>query len=138
MAAHARAGYPEECCGLLTGPREAPLTISLAHPCRNVLFRTHRARNGYLLDFRDLARVESEASALGGRVAGVFHSHVEAGAHFSAEDRRLSLIEDRAPSFADWLQIVLDVRADVLGDTRIYRWDAASNEFREIGWVLRA
>ena len=136
MAAHARAAYPEECCGLLTGSSEAPLFIAGAHPCRNVLGRGVGARTAYLLDFRDLEGVERDSRALDRHIAGAFHSHVEAGAQFSEVDRRLALLEDGVPAFPSWIQVVLDVRSDGVHDTRIYLWDAASNEFREIGWKL--
>jgi proteasome lid subunit RPN8/RPN11 len=139
MAAHARAAYPEECCGLLTGREEGALAG--AHPCRNLQNQYHErfpeeyprdARTAYLLDYRDLERVDAQARGRGERVRGIFHSHVDVGAYFSEEDVRVALMGGEEPAFADFVHIVLDARADGVRGGKAFRWDPSLRAFREV------
>src|SRR5262249_55568494 len=133
--------YPEECCGLLTGPAERSEAVSAAHPCRNLQNVYHQrfpdeyprdARTAYLLDYRDLERTEEEAGARGERLVGIFHSHVDVGAYFSAEDKRVALLGADEPAFADFTHIVLDVQKDGVRGGKAFVWDAATRDFAEI------
>jgi adenylyltransferase/sulfurtransferase len=141
MVAHARAAYPEECCGLLVGPPHRAGVLTRAAPCRNLQNLYHQrfpedyprdARTAYLLDFRDLERTEEEAVARGERVAGIFHSHVDVGAYFSDEDRRVALLGGEEPTFPDFVHIVIDARAGDVRGARAYRWDPAARDFGEV------
>jgi proteasome lid subunit RPN8/RPN11 len=149
MAAHARAAYADECCGLLIAPAEAARGKELvrAIPCRNLQNQYHArfpeeyprdARTAYLLDPRELARADDEARARGERVAGIFHSHIDVGAYFSEEDVRVALMGGDEPAFADFVHIVLDARRDEDGSgprvhgARAFAWDATAHAFREL------
>jgi proteasome lid subunit RPN8/RPN11 len=140
MAAHARAAYPDECCGLLTAPAGRPREILAAHPCRNLQNDYHArfpdeyprdARTAYLLDYRDLERVAGEAETRGERLVGIFHSHIDVGAYFSAEDERVALMGGDTPAFPEFTHIVLDTRAGGVHGGKAFRWDEAARAFVE-------
>jgi adenylyltransferase/sulfurtransferase len=88
---HADEGYPEEVCGLVLGARGAP---DEARRCDNRQNALHAedpahfprdARTAYNLGAKDLfflARSLDSARP----VQIIYHSHVEVGAYFSAED----------------------------------------------------
>ena len=93
--AHGRETYPEEGCGVLSGPIGAGETLDGVHPVPNILNRMHHedperyprnAANGYLMDPAEMMRLEKRFSAEGRRIKVIFHSHVDVGAYFSEED----------------------------------------------------
>jgi len=145
MAEHARAAYPEECCGLVTSKTTTPLALTAAFPCANLQNKYHAldpeefprdATNAYLLDPRELAKLEEKAEAVGERVAGNFHSHPEVGAYFSAEDKKVALMGGDEPAFGDFLHLVIDARkgeggAVVVPVAKAFVWDASAKDFVE-------
>lgn len=89
MVAHARATYPDECCGAMLGAIENGLKIvRLALPLRNAYEGERRAR--YELHPEDLLRADREARARGMDLIGIYHSHPDCGAYFSETDLRNS------------------------------------------------
>ena len=85
MRAHARAGAPQEVCGLLAGRREGSAhVVAHAFPIRNA---HPRPVAEYLLDpeeqLRTTLRVEDE---LGLEVVGFYHSHPAGPPRLSATD----------------------------------------------------
>jgi proteasome lid subunit RPN8/RPN11 len=94
LRAHARETWPEECCGLVTGP--APGRYQALHRCRNEMTRLHRqdpdshprdGRHAFYMNELDYLRVRDEARARGEEVTAVYHSHVGAGVYFSELDQ---------------------------------------------------
>ena len=85
---HARAAYPEECCGILLGSPGSdaapPRTVQLAVPCRNAHQGDRRRR--FLIDYRDQLAAQKRARAEGLEILGFFHSHASGPAYFSATD----------------------------------------------------
>lgn len=145
MAAHARAAYPEECCGLLVG--DAADRITRAHPCRNLQNDLHArfpedyprdARTAYNLDAREIDRLDDEVRASGLRVRGIFHSHVEVGAYFSAEDRAAATLGGADPLYPDFVHVVLDARAGGVLGGRAFVWDGESADFVEVPLEVEA
>jgi proteasome lid subunit RPN8/RPN11 len=138
IALHAATEYPFEACGLLVG---ANGEITEAVPCVNHQNRYHAkfpdefprdARTAYFLDYRDVERVCDEARARGQALCGIFHSHIDCGAYFSAEDRVVALSGGDSPTFPDFVQIVVSVESRVIKAARAFRWDAASRDFVEV------
>ncbi|MBI3071298.1 MAG: M67 family metallopeptidase [Deltaproteobacteria bacterium] len=138
ITAHAVAEYPFEACGLLVGVGDA---IAEAVPCINHQNRYHAklpdefprdAATAYFLDYRDIERVAEEARARGQALRGIFHSHVDCGAYFSAEDRVVALSGGDAPTFPDFVQIVVSVESRVVKAARAFCWDAAVRDFVEV------
>lgn len=138
IAAHATAEYPFEACGLLVGQGDA---LAEAIPCVNHQNRYHMkfpdefprdARTAYFLDYRDIERASDEARARGQALRGIFHSHIDCDAYFSAEDRVVALSGGDAPTFPDFVQIVVSVESRVFKAARAFRWDATARDFLEV------
>lgn len=116
---HAELVYPEECCGLV-------LADGVVQPCRNVLGQegeerlgasTRTARDGYTLSFQDTLFLQrSLESSCPTRV--IYHSHPDAGAHFSQEDRARALLAGEPIYPVSYL--VVEVRGGRAVGARLY------------------
>jgi proteasome lid subunit RPN8/RPN11 len=124
---HVLESHPEECCGLLTGER--PGHFHAVHRCRNDMTRLHRqdpvayprgGESAFHMSELDYMRVQQEAEAVGERVTGVYHSHVEAGAYFSALDQEFALRE--LFPFPEVDHIVISVMEHAVKDVAVFRW----------------
>jgi len=102
--AHGAEGYPEEICGVLSGPAGEPERLAAAHPLPNIQTRLHgedperyprTAREGYVLDPREHMLLERKLGREGQAIRVIYHSHVDVGAYFSAEDQRQALWDGR-------------------------------------------
>jgi proteasome lid subunit RPN8/RPN11 len=127
MGSHARETLPEECCGLLVGP--GPGRFEEIHRCRNDMTLLHqRDRASYPRDGTrafhmseiDYARIQQYAEERGGRVTGVYHSHVEAGAYFSEMDQQF-VLQPLFP-FPDAEHFVLAVADRKVREVAAFRW----------------
>lgn len=138
--AHAADGYPEEVCGLLLGPR-GEARVDEARRCANAQNELHAqdpaafprdARTAYNLGARDLFFV---ARSLAGErpVKAIYHSHVDAGAYFSEEDRRAALAGGDEPAYpVAWL--VVDARREGSRGAKLFAWNGGSfDEVAEFG-----
>lgn len=114
MQAHAVETAPEECCGLLTGA--APGRFQTAHRCQNDMTKLHLqnpaeyprdGRRAFHMNEGDYLRVLTAAEAQGAMVTGVYHSHADAGAYFSAMDQ--SFAAGPAFPFPDAWHVVIPV-----------------------------
>lgn len=87
--------YPEEGCGVLSGPAEEGAGVDAFHPISNILNRVHEedperyprtGKDGYYMDPLELMKLEKSLIAEGRRIKVYVHSHVDVGAYFSEED----------------------------------------------------
>jgi proteasome lid subunit RPN8/RPN11 len=139
---HARATYPEECCGFLIGPRDSA-TIDEVRRCVNEQNRYHArdpehfprtAREAYYLGGKDLRYLlESFSSARPAKI--IYHSHPDVGAYFSAEDTRAAL--GREPDETAEPQypvdhIVIDAQADHIAGAKLFRWEQTQRAFIQV------
>ncbi|HVY36724.1 MAG TPA: Mov34/MPN/PAD-1 family protein [Polyangia bacterium] len=138
MYAHARRDYPNECCGIVFGPKGAPVA-DRAVPCANIQNQLHAedpvthardARTAYNLAAGDIFKLQK---SLRGETPAkiVYHSHVEVGAYFSDTDQAAAQM-DGEPSYPVEY-VVIDVRAGGVGGAIQFAWDAASHRYVEIG-----
>ncbi|HKI98136.1 MAG TPA: M67 family metallopeptidase [bacterium] len=97
--AHGASTYPEEGCGALSGPANGD-AVDGYHPIANILNQMHAedperyprtGANGYFMDPAEMMRLEKALAAEGRAVKVIFHSHVDVGAYFSAEDKTRAL-----------------------------------------------
>ncbi|MBI3280192.1 MAG: M67 family metallopeptidase [Acidobacteria bacterium] len=89
MVSHARAAYPNECCGAMLGAQDGELrVVTRAVPLENAFQGEQSAR--YELRSEDLLRADAEARRLGMDLIGIFHSHPDCDAYFSATDLKNS------------------------------------------------
>jgi len=112
MAEHARAAYPREGCGGMWG-RDADNEVLVLHAVAlpNRLAEQHPRR--YEVDPEHLLRADQAARDRGYRLAGIFHSHPDAPAHFSLTDLR---------NCCPWyLYVVLSVRGGTVTEARCWK-----------------
>jgi adenylyltransferase/sulfurtransferase len=127
--ADARARYPEEACGLLSGPRAAT-QVDTVRVCENQQNRLHQrdpkthprdARSAYSLGFRDLQFLDdSLAESSPQRVQIIYHSHCDVGAYFSQEDERAATFEGQLIYPVDYL--VIDCQKDGVRGAKLFRF----------------
>lgn len=131
---HARAEFPNECCGFILGQGESAELVV----CENQQDRYHAvdpetyprtAATAYTFGGKDLRRL---AASLDSDTPAtiVYHSHPRVGAYFSAEDAR-------AASSAGWPvdYLVVDCQEHEVREARLFRRreGAESDEHDEHG-----
>jgi proteasome lid subunit RPN8/RPN11 len=137
IAALCEADPAREVCGFVVR-RGAALEVV---PVENVADRYHAndpagfprtSRESYLMDPRAQLRLHRELEATGGELAAVYHSHVEAGAYFSAKDREDAAVDGvQLLPGADYL--VFGVRSGRVTEVKRFRFEAG--EFVEVPLV---
>jgi len=89
MVAHARATYPNECCGAMLGRVDnGDKIVQLALRLENAY--EGEQRNRYEVRPEDLLVAERRARREGLELVGIFHSHPDADAYFSETDLKNS------------------------------------------------
>ena len=141
--AHARREHPNECCGIVFGPKGSE-GADEARPCRNNQDDLHAAdpvanprdaRTAYNLGAGDLFKLSK--SLRGDEPAKiVYHSHVDVGradgAYFSETDQAAATM-DGEPSYDGVEYVVVDIRRDGVRCAAQFAWDADARSFVEIG-----
>jgi adenylyltransferase/sulfurtransferase len=132
---HARSGHPEEVCGLLLGPRGTPL-IDETRRCENRQNALHAedptrfprdARTAYNLGPKDLFFLDR--SLRGDRpVKIIYHSHVDVGAYFSAEDQAAATLDGDLLYPVDYL--VIDSQKDGVKGAKLFHF--TDGMFKEV------
>jgi proteasome lid subunit RPN8/RPN11 len=105
-------GYPNEACGLLTGPLlngESTGKITEARPCRNA----EASARTYTVDPKDMLGAMRAAEAAGDEIVGVWHSHTHTDAYPSPTD--VASAVDPA-----WIYVIVSLRDDA-PSLRAYR-----------------
>ena len=110
MVSHAEATFPKECCGVMVG---ADGLVQQAVPLLNTY--TGSQEDFFVMDPKDLHRVDREARERGLDVLGVFHSHPNCDAYFSKRD-----LEHSCPWFS---YVVLSVKNGRFDHANSYRPD---------------
>lgn len=131
---HLEFTYPSEGCGVLLRKDQGGWRVL---PMVNVYDRYHgkdpvrfprTSRTAYLFDPREWLRVLEEAERSGEQVACVFHSHIDAGAYFSAEDRIMAA-PDGDPLLPGVTYLVVAIDAGLATGATLFWWE--SGEFKE-------
>ncbi len=127
--AHAKAGYPEEVCGLILAGEEV-------RRCENRQNALHaedpvnfprNAGTAYNFAPKDLMFLDRFLRS--GRPAIIYHSHVNVGAYFSEEDVRAAAPDGELLYPVDYL--VIDAAApDRVGGCKLFRF--SDGKFNEI------
>ena len=89
VLAHARAGLPNEACGLLAGSLAAGRATAF-HPARN----SEASPLRYNVEPNDLVRITFAIDDAGQDLVAIFHSHTRSSAVPSASDRRTAMYPD--------------------------------------------
>ncbi len=89
VVGHAEAAYPNECCGALLGVCEnGAKLVKEAVELENAF--TGSRRNRYEVRPEDLLRADRAARDRGLDLIGIYHSHPDCDAYFSATDLKNS------------------------------------------------
>jgi proteasome lid subunit RPN8/RPN11 len=89
IAAHARAGYPHEVCGVMIGSaRDGVVRVARVMPVSNR--ETDRPAVRYQIAPEDLIDAQRVARGEGLDIVGYFHSHPDHPARPSETDRRIA------------------------------------------------
>ena len=90
MKAHAEAAYPNECVGAMLGKSASggEKFVDAAMPLENSAEGSQHAF--YRLSNEDLLAADKAARAQGRELIGIYHSHPDADAYFSATDLKNS------------------------------------------------
>lgn len=89
MVEHARAAYPNECCGAMLGSIDGDeKRVRVAVPLENAFAGAQNAR--YELRPEDLLEADRKAREQGMDLVGIFHSHPDCNAYFSETDLKNS------------------------------------------------
>ncbi|HEX9844325.1 MAG TPA: M67 family metallopeptidase [bacterium] len=134
--AHGAGTYPEEGCGVLSGPAGSA-AVDGYHPVPNILNRMHAedperyprtGSDGYFMDPAEMMRLEKALAREGRAVKVIFHSHVDVGAYFSQEDKTRALWAGE-PLLPGMVYLVCGVKARQ-PDGAILAWfDEAARDF---------
>jgi proteasome lid subunit RPN8/RPN11 len=89
MVAHAKATYPNECCGAMIGTIDGEVkTVRDSAALQNAFEGAQAAR--YELRPEDLLAADKAARSRGMDLIGIYHSHPDCGAYFSETDLKNS------------------------------------------------
>jgi proteasome lid subunit RPN8/RPN11 len=110
MVSHVESTFPKEGCGLMIG---SDGVVQEAVPVPNSY--TGPQEDFFVIDPKDLHRVDQESRQRGLDVLGVFHSHPDCDAYFSKRD-----LEHSCPWFS---YVVLSIKKGRFDHANSYRPD---------------
>jgi [CysO sulfur-carrier protein]-S-L-cysteine hydrolase len=132
IAEHAERDYPVEACGVvLGGPDDGALARVV--PLKNTQDRYHQrdpiafprtGKDAFRLDELERMRMLDDASSEGLVERILYHSHCDAGAYFSPEDRAMA-VQDGQELMPGVVHVVISVRGGVRKDAAAFRWDGS-------------
>lgn len=136
---HAERDYPSEACGIIAGRPHAP-GLERVCPLRNVQDRYHArdpvryprtSREAFRVDELERLRLLEQLDGDGLVERVVYHSHCDAGAYFSPEDRALAVLEgiELLPGV---VHLVVSVREGCARDAAAFAYDPATSRFLEV------
>ncbi len=135
---HAREEFPRECCGWLTGPRDAGAVVGVRraanayNPASHPTAPDRSAETAYVIDGQDLLELnrsfDDTDSPAHPRV--IYHSHPNGRAYFSETDRRVAAWDD-VPVYPVQ-QLVVGIDADRVVEARLFDWDEQAQGFVEV------
>ena len=133
----AEKDYPHETCGILTGPVDELGKVADIFPCRNIQDEYHAqdpvsfprtSQTAYFIDPRELLRIQRTAREKKCEMRVIYHSHVDAGAYFSEEDKRVAA-SDGMPCYPGVSYLVASVKQQKVEDYKIFFWDEGQKDF---------
>ena len=142
MKIHSQAEeeYPQECCGWVLRTKD---NDHIYVPSENLQDKYHQidpesyprtAREAFLVDALKLSQDTERIQKEGGGLFCIFHSHIDVGAYFSAEDKRQMAEEDMSSSiYPAECYLVVSVRQKKIKETSLFYFDPARREFLKAG-----
>lgn len=137
VAAYAR---DEEACGYLEGPASDPLLVDRAVELENLANKYHKAdpeghprtgREYFKINALKFDRAIGDGQKSGRPVKVFFHSHLDCGAYFSAEDAAsMTMGNSGGPSF-ELAYLVTAVDQGAVSAHKLFIWDGSVKAFVE-------
>ena len=140
--AHAIREYPSECCGMILGPKESNEWARF-YPCQNMQDALHKnspkqfprtSRTAYIIGSEDQIAVDKILRATEGRIAVIYHSHIDQDAYFSEEDIKQALYKGE-PFYPDAAYLVLSVKKIAgeikVADQKTFFWNVGNRCYEE-------
>lgn len=136
-----RAAYArdEEACGYIDGPADDALVCDNAVELENLANKYHRAdpeshprtgREYFKINSLKFERAIAAGTTSGRPIKVFFHSHLDCGAYFSAEDAASMTMGGDAPSH-ELCYLVTAVDKGEVTAHRLFVWDSAARAFVE-------
>lgn len=138
IAAHGERDYPTEACGVVLGRPDAA-ELARAVPMRNMQDRYHQrdpeafprtGRDAFRLDELERMRVLEAAESEGLAERILYHSHCDAGAYFSPEDRAMA-VRDGLELMPGVVHVVVSIRNGKRADAAAFHWNEERKTFDE-------
>jgi proteasome lid subunit RPN8/RPN11 len=131
---HARECYPEECCGILTGPAQGPPDgvvrfVNLQNRQRAAGYSDLDAHSAFWIDVAELQRTIRELEDRGRRMRAVYHSHTDEGAYLSHTDVRAAVGPEGLPLWPDVGHLVVSVQSGTAREAAYFEWDEERRAF---------
>ena len=138
MFTHARAEYPNECCGAIiraSGHDQVHRFTNIQDHlhAENPTETTRTATTAYTPEPKELLAALQAGDASGACLTVFYHSHpphAVKGAYFSAEDQARAMFDDE-PAYPDVTYVVVS-DARIPDEARAFRWDDAAKAFTEV------
>ena len=133
---HAEREAPAECCGVILG-FSGEEKFSRVRPLKNAQDEYHRqdpknfsrtSQEAYFMDPKELLALQKELRASEEEIRVIYHSHINAPAYFSEEDKRMALL-DGEPVYPGVDYLVISVAQGSTQEACLYRWDPKEKEF---------
>lgn len=121
MIAHAKAGFPNEACGILAGPQSGG-AADVFFPMKNM----DEASVSYFMDPKEQLHVFKSMREKNLEMRGIFHSHVASEAVPSQKDVRLAFY----PEVSYLIASLSNMEHPVLRSFRIDRETVTEEEIR--------
>lgn len=129
----------EEACGYLEGPADEPLLCDVAVVLENLANKYHEVdpdahprtgREYFKVNSRKFERAIAEGNERRRPVKVFFHSHLDCGAYFSAEDAASMTLDGGDPTY-DLAYLVTAVDKGVVTAHKLFVWDGGAKRFVE-------
>jgi len=142
MIAHARETYPAEACGIITGTSGG---LTVLTRCRNVQDELHAedpelhprtSRDGFSVDPIEMLQIMRAARERGEDFKIIYHSHVDADAYFSEEDKRVATWEGE-PTYPGVGYIVISVYGGEPKSANLFHWSEEKGDFEGVSLEVK-
>ncbi|MEZ4226198.1 MAG: Mov34/MPN/PAD-1 family protein [Polyangiaceae bacterium] len=142
VEAAARNAYArdEEACGFLSGPAGEPLRVDSATELENLANKYHRVdpeghprtgREYFKVNALSFERAVERGRAEGNPVKVFFHSHLDCGAYFSAEDAASMTLGGTGEPAHQLAYLVTAVDLGEVTAHKLFVWEPSRREFVE-------
>lgn len=129
LSCHAADAWPEECCGLLIGRRDAgDARVTRVVPAENIA--SGDRRRSYQIDWRVLIDTFRAAREGPDAVLGFYHSHPDGSSRPSKRDRQ--------SAWADYRYLILAARDGSVAEMTCWRIDDEQTAFVREPFVVRS